>query len=112
MEQGDRADEFRVEFTWGNSAIVVSFAGELDISATRDMRAIFSDPGVLRAPAIDVDLTQATFLDSSGVGVLVSACRQKRDAGGLFSVICSPGPIKRRFEMTGLIDYLKVRDPK
>ncbi len=101
-----------MQFTEGSPLIVVSLAGELDISAAQDMRAILSNPDVRRAPAIDVDLTRATFLDSSGVGVLVFACRQKRDWGGLFSVICCPGPIQLRFEMSGLIDYLKVRDPK
>ncbi len=109
-DQREHADPFRVEFTWGDSWVTVSFAGALDGTATRDMQEMFSNAGVAEAPCIEIDLTQATFLDSGSVGVLVSVCRQKRESGGTFSVICRPGRIRRRFEVFGLIDYLDVRD--
>ena len=111
-DQQEDFDEFRVEFTWEQSSATVTFAGGLDISTTGDMRAIFSNVGIAGAPSITVDLTQATFLDSSVLGVLVAACRQIRESGGSFSVTCGPGRIRRTFEMSGLIDYLHVRAPE
>ena len=56
-----------------NGAVwIVSFRGEHDL-ATADLAREFLDEARLHAEAIVVDLTAVTFIDSTVVGVLVSA---------------------------------------
>jgi anti-sigma B factor antagonist len=88
---------------------LVSFSGELDIFTAPNMRQAFLDPEVTGASKVQVDLTQASFFDSSAVGVIVAACRRVREKdGGVFGVTCPDGIVRRILEISGLIEYLQV----
>lgn len=50
-----------------------------------------------------------TFLDSSGIGVIISACKRVRASGGTLSVTCGSGSVRRSIEIMGLVDYLEVQ---
>jgi anti-sigma B factor antagonist len=93
-----------------DESFLVSFSGELDISTAGEIRERLARPEVLDAPVLHVDLTEATFIDSSAIGLLVSACKRIRGSGGTFSVRCDAGPVRRTLEISGLIDYLEVHD--
>ena len=90
--------------------VVVSLAGQFDLSTAEDLRERLVDSKVLDAPQVRVDLGAVTFLDSSGIGLLVGACKRVRRAGGTFSACCGTGPARRILEVAGLIDYLQVED--
>jgi anti-anti-sigma factor len=59
-----------------------------------------------------VDLCELDFLDSSGVNILVRARallgREDRD----LVVICPPGPARRIFELTNLVELLVLFDSR
>jgi anti-anti-sigma factor len=58
---------------------------------------------------IIVDLAGVTFIDSSGLRVLVRAHKRQRDSGGRF-VIASPSEaVRRLLEITGLTSELAIR---
>jgi anti-sigma B factor antagonist len=87
---------------------LVSFSGELDISTAPDMRQAFMDPEVTSASKVQVDLTRATFLDSSAMGLIVAACKRVRNTGGAFGMTCPDGVVRRILEISGLIEYLQI----
>ena len=47
-----------------------------------------------------IDLSEATFIDSMTLGVLLGALKQLRPSGGSVSVVCSDPHIRRIFEIT------------
>ena len=49
-----------------------------------------------------VDLTGATFIDSSSLGVLIGAHRRLRGRGGRLMVACDHPGILKTFRVTGL----------
>jgi anti-sigma B factor antagonist len=49
-----------------------------------------------------VDMERIGFIDSSGLGVLVSALRRARERGGVVRVVCSRDNILKIFRITGL----------
>jgi len=53
-----------------------------------------------------LDLCEVTFLDSSGVNVLVRARALLGREDRELAVICPPGPARRTVEITGLADLL------
>jgi anti-anti-sigma factor len=58
-----------------------------------------------------IDLTQATFLDSSVVGVLIRARERAEEAHTLFAIVLDDStgePVRRMFEITGLASILPV----
>ena len=88
--------------------VLVRAAGELDVFTTPLLR-----DALLRLPleslsAVVVDLAGLTFMDSSGLGVLVAAQKKLRPGGGSLRVVCGGGPVLRMLEITGLLGTIAV----
>jgi anti-anti-sigma factor len=101
-------EDFTAEVRDEDGATVVTLSGELDLSTAGALREVLVLPEVLNAPAVRVDLTQVDFLGSTGVGLLVSACKRIKASGGSFSVICAKTAVRHVLEISGLLDYLHV----
>jgi anti-sigma B factor antagonist len=99
---------FTVGIFQNRVSALVSFSGELDVFAAPNMRQAFLHPDVARAINVQVDLTKATFFDSSALGILVSACKRAREEGGAFGVTCPEGMVRQVLEMSGVVEYLQV----
>ena len=50
----------------------------------------------------EVDLSKATFIDSTTLGVLVGGVKRLRPAGGSLALVCTDENITKIFEITGL----------
>jgi anti-sigma B factor antagonist len=55
-----------------------------------------------------VDLSNVTFMDSTGIGVLLNAVRQLRQRDGGLVLVCPTERILRPFQITGLVDHLRI----
>ena len=58
--------------------------------------------------SVVVDLTQVGFMDSTGLALLINANRRLTLRRKGFAVVCPPGPLRRVFEITDMIDTLHV----
>jgi anti-anti-sigma factor len=87
---------------------VVALVGEHDLSTAPDVGYALRQP---RATGLVVDLSQTTFLDSSILGVLLTAARDAEQRQASFAVVISDDPVsapRRIFDLTGLISALPV----
>ena len=84
------------------SVAVVDLEGEVDIySAPQFKEALFQ--GITEgAQRIIVDLAKVTFIDSSGLSVLVSGAKRVRSNNGTLDIVCCDDNITRILEITGL----------
>ncbi len=55
-----------------------------------------------------VDLSEAGFIDSTGIGVLVGALKRLREAGGALAVICANENVSSIFEIVGLENVISL----
>lgn len=55
-----------------------------------------------------VDLSRVTFMDSTGIGVLVDAVRRLRARRANLALVCPSDRILRPFEITGLVGVLNI----
>jgi anti-anti-sigma factor len=78
---------------------VFTLRGELDASTVPGLaEEMIGDPG----PLVVLDLSQLTFIDSSGLGAIHAARQRVIDDGGIL-VVCRPSPaVHRVLEITGL----------
>ena len=84
---------------------VIEVHGQADLHTASDLRTAISaaiDRGAVR---LVVDLSEATFIDSMTLGVLLGAVKRLRPAGGAVSVVCRDPHIRRIFEIT-LLDRI------
>src|ERR671932_2222713 len=90
--------------------VVVSVAGEHDIYTAPTLREHLEE-ALGRGGGIVVDLTEATFVDSSVLGALLDARRRALDAGQGF-VVCVGAAVEpggqRILDITGLVPVLPV----
>jgi anti-sigma B factor antagonist len=80
-------------------AIVVE--GELDLSAAPRLKWMLVDSLESGASRIAIDLSLATFMDSTALGVLVGI-RRKLDAGQRLAIVCPSIDILKIFEFAGM----------
>jgi anti-anti-sigma factor len=61
--------------------VVVGVAGELDISASRELRQRLAAVVELGAPVVVLDLSDLRFIDAHCIGLIVAASHAARDRG-------------------------------
>jgi anti-anti-sigma factor len=93
----------------GDRVEIVILSGEHDLGTVPQVREALG-AAATDGKAIVVDLSAATFVDSSILGALLEARRTALDAGRGFAVACSgeSEPVRRVLEVTGLADELPV----
>jgi anti-sigma B factor antagonist len=87
---------------------VVAPSGEIDaVTAPQLGRRILglADAG---KRAVVVDLSEVTFMDSTGIGVLLNALRQLTSRSGQLALVCPTERTRRPFEVTGLIGRIAI----
>lgn len=84
----------------------VSVRGELDLASAAELRAQLEKVAADHPPVLVVDLTETSFVDSSGLGAIAGGLRAQRQHGGSLEVIgCAPH-VQRVFEISGLSSLL------
>ncbi len=92
----------------GSTATVVTITGELDVLTARRLMPQLDD--IVRRHQGDavIDLSQAEFIDSFGLTVLLNTQRRLARQGRNLTVICAEGPVRRVIEFARLIEPLGV----
>jgi len=94
----------------GAKAHVVAVTGELDLFTAPTFKQRVMAPIAAGIEQLVVDLTGATFVDSSSLGVLIGAHRRLRSRGGRLVVACDSEPIVKTFRLTGLDSVFRLVD--
>jgi anti-sigma B factor antagonist len=87
---------------------VAALEGALGVAAALELRDLLD--GLLEGPGAKVllDLGAVTLIDSSGVGILVTAHRLADSRGAAFALAAAPGPVGRVFELTRTDKLLRI----
>ena len=88
----------------------ISVQGELDL-ATADLleRELVRVEGT-DALSIVLDLSGLTFVDSTGVRLLISAHARSRADSNRLTLLRGPSSVQRVFELTGVLNILPFAD--
>ena len=87
---------------------VVALRGELDFDQAPALTRTLDDLRADGVRAIVVDLSELTFIDSSGISVLVGAARAAAAEQGTL-VVAAPSPhVKRVFDIVNLSELVAV----
>jgi len=81
---------------------VIAVTGEVDLFTAPEFKERVMAPIAADVGRVVVDLTGATFIDSSSLGVLIGAHRRLRGRGGRLMVACDVSAILKTLRVTGL----------
>lgn len=85
-----------------------SLAGELDLSTVGDLEGRLDDALDASVEIVLVDLREVTFLDSSGLRLMLRLDERQRQAGGRLVVVRGGRRVARVFELTGADERLEL----
>lgn len=92
-----------LEVTFRNNILKAKIDGEIDHSTALAVRTkIDGAIHMYRPKLLELDFASVTFMDSSGVGLVMGRYRQMKLVGGSLRVINVPTEIYKIFAMSGI----------
>jgi anti-anti-sigma factor len=89
---------------------VLALSGELDMASAPTLQAKVAELCADRPQAIVIDLSELTFLDSTGLRTILSAQSMCAAQACDFSLVPGRENIQRLFALTGLLERLPFED--
>ena len=97
-----------VERTSRDGVDVLFVEGEIDVASAPRLIAALNEAVAEAARSVIIDLTSVGFMDSTGLALLINAHRRLAVRRKGFAVVCPAGPLRRVFEITDMVDTLRV----
>ena len=104
------APPFHVGVSRSDGGVVVGVVGELDLATApqlRDSLVALSEEGQTQ---VVLDLTRLSFIDSTGLSVLVMALNRARADGGSVLLRNPSQSVLRILEITGLVSVFTIEN--
>jgi anti-anti-sigma factor len=103
----------RLEITTATAdgGTVLTLSGELDIASAPALERTLDDFGAPLPRRLVIDLTEVTFMDSTGLRALLLA--RQRAVDGDHELLLCPGPrqVQRVLELSGTLERFSFQDP-
>ncbi len=97
-----------IDVTASRQRHTVILAGEADLQGAPDLEAALADVYANAKKTIVIDLRNLTFIDSSGLHVLMGAFETCKRYGLELEIIPGPPNVQRLFQLTGINDVLPL----
>lgn len=99
---------FRCVVARDGEVVRITLAGELDVATTPEVEPVLRAKGVRQRL---LDLRDLTFMDSSGLRLILSAHAAARRDGGILEIVPGPPCVQRVFQICGVEDELRFVAP-
>ena len=99
---------FRVDSRDVQGASVVEVAGEVDAHTAPPSDAV--EAAIAPGARVIVDLREVSFLDSTGLGVFVTALKHVREAEATLDLVITSARVLKVFELTGLDVVIPIHE--
>ena len=91
---------------------VINLSGELDLATVDVVKRELERVEATDVQSIILDLSGLTFMDSTGIRLLLSAEARSRADSNRLTLLRGPAAIQRVLEVTGVVKYLPFADWK
>ncbi|MER8010235.1 STAS domain-containing protein [Streptomyces sp. NPDC094149] len=88
---------------------VLCLTGEIDHDTGEILRHALDAADTAR-PRTVVDLSRPTFMDSTGINILIAAHRTHTQANGWLRLAAPTGSVRRTMEIVGVDDVIDCRE--
>jgi anti-anti-sigma factor len=90
---------------------IVAPSGELDLATAPALGTALASAAADGATRVVLDLRELTFVDSSGIGIIIKFQRYFGVEGIGFGVVRGDEPVQRAFDIAGVAPLLPWTDP-
>lgn len=101
-------DKFNAKTQMHDGVCTVFLSGELDLSVAPDFRLVMEP--LVGNSEIDliVNMKEMTYIDSTGIGILLSILKARHGMEARFTVEEVPPQIQKLFDMTGIAKFFQT----
>jgi len=89
---------------------IIDVAGELDLNTAPTLREEIDRAVEGGATRVAVGMSEVTFMDSTGLGMLVTALKHLQEREGQLALVAIDGSPRKVLSITGLDDVLPTYD--
>jgi anti-sigma B factor antagonist len=100
--------QFEVSDSVRPGVAVLDVRAEVDLATSPELHERLTELIATRPELLVVNLTDVTFMDSTGLGVLVTAVKGSRAAGGDLRLVVTHPQITKLLEVAGLDSVFSV----
>lgn len=100
---------FEVEVSDQGTTRIVGLRGELDLDTVRSVCEPVYEALRDGVETLVVDFTETTFVDSTGIHMIIETDAHARRGGVRFVVLPGPPAVERAFELAGFASLSNVR---
>jgi anti-anti-sigma factor len=91
---------------------VITADGEVDYAACPELRTLMAETVKPDCVLVIVDLTRATFIDSTAIGLLVNAATKLQELNRRMVIVCGEEQILNIFQIVGLEEIVDIYDSR
>lgn len=102
-----KLEPFNIRTVEGNGEFTLYLEGELDLAAVPQLQCVLENVLNRSDVALVLNLKSLSYIDSTGIGVIVSILKTRDQLDAPFYVQEIPAKIRRLFDLTGISGYLK-----
>jgi anti-sigma B factor antagonist len=98
----------RVEERARDGVLWILARGEIDLFTCPPLREALQRAALSGEKDVALDLSGVSFMDSTGIALMINAQRRLRRRGHRFHVVCDQGPVLRTLAITGIVDNFSL----
>jgi len=91
-----------------SSVIILKIDGEVDLYNAPQIKDTVRKQIDQGKNAVLIDLGGVSYIDSSGIGALISSLSNLKKAGGILKICNIHGSVKKVFELTKLTGFFEI----
>lgn len=91
-----------------DNQILFELEGSLDIYTSLDLKSSLEENVKENNPDVVIDLDKLTYIDSSGIGILIKALNYIQGLNGKLCVANLKPAIEKVFKVSGLTSYFEI----
>jgi anti-sigma B factor antagonist len=92
--------------------LLLTADGYVDLSTRIKLSTALNDAVTDADGGVVIDLCGVEYVDTTGIGVLISALRRLTRQERSFRLVCPPGNVRRIFELSGLDGTFSLHDTR
>lgn len=104
----EREGQFNVAVESNPGSYTVALSGELDIATADQLTAALDGVSPAAGERLVIDLTAVSFMDSTGLRVLIAANNAANEGGYDLFIVTGDSPAKRVLELTRMDEHMQV----
>jgi anti-sigma B factor antagonist len=100
----------QIATTPGSDRYVITVSGEVDLASSPELDAAVIAAIESGSSSLVIDLTDVSFMDSSGLGVIVRGLKRCREADKDLDLVITNERVLKVFGITGLDQVIPIHD--